>query len=242
MKHVLSILMIACIAIPALGDWDPGDPYKMHYPQLPDPYGWDVEIFRSPIADDWQCIESGPVTDIHFWISWAGDLIGRIDWLNVAIYEDVPVGIANYSHPGDLIAARTYDATQFTVRNYGTGDQGFYDPDGDWAPRDHLLFQQVNIVDKDPLFYQQRDKIYWLAISADWDGIQSPVGWKTTLDYFNDGAVYLTAAGGWAPLYDPALLQQGFEQTLELAFVITPEPASLLIMGFGGLMLLRKRR
>jgi len=27
----------------AFADWAPGDPHKMHFPQEPDPYGWDVD-------------------------------------------------------------------------------------------------------------------------------------------------------------------------------------------------------
>jgi len=29
---------------PVRADWDPGDGHKMHFPQLPDPEGWDVRI------------------------------------------------------------------------------------------------------------------------------------------------------------------------------------------------------
>ena len=242
--------MICFFAVPAFADWDLGDGHKMHFPQLPNPDGWDVEFFRVPIADDWMCSQSGPVTDIHFWTSWAQDDIGLIGSLTVSIYKDVPNpnpgSFDTFSHPGDLIVSRVYDATQFTVRPYGQGDQGFYDPDGSWALHDHQLFQQINIVDEvNPLFYQEEGTIYWLAISADWENInQSPIGWKTSLDHFNDAAVYWSDDGvsaGWRPLYDPALGEQGIIEPLDLAFVITPEPATMLLLALGSVALLKKK-
>jgi hypothetical protein len=59
----------------AVADWDPGDGTTMHWPQLPDPNGWDIN-FESPeaLADDWQSAESGPVSGIHFWLSSRDDI------------------------------------------------------------------------------------------------------------------------------------------------------------------------
>ena len=52
MKTVLTALVISGTLIlgaaPAAADWDPnGEPatnHKMHYPQYPDPSGWDVDF------------------------------------------------------------------------------------------------------------------------------------------------------------------------------------------------------
>jgi hypothetical protein len=43
------------------GDWDPGDDFKMHFPQLPDPLGWDIVFYPNSsweLADDWLCTET----------------------------------------------------------------------------------------------------------------------------------------------------------------------------------------
>ena len=68
----LFVLFASCTA---LADWNVGDPYKMHFPQLPDPGGWDVAFsdWVPQLADDWQCTETGPVDDVHIWYSWEGD-------------------------------------------------------------------------------------------------------------------------------------------------------------------------
>ncbi len=42
-KSVLAAIAALGLALPALADWDPSDGHKMHYPQLPDPVGWDVK-------------------------------------------------------------------------------------------------------------------------------------------------------------------------------------------------------
>jgi hypothetical protein len=77
----------------ALADWDPGDGFKMHAPQLPDlsPSGLDVRAggtepmppngpqiitpIKKIIADDFLCTNRGPITDIHIWGSWNQDVL-----------------------------------------------------------------------------------------------------------------------------------------------------------------------
>ena len=67
-KFVLGLAVAAStmlLAALAVADWDEGDGHKMHFPQLPDPNGWDVAWSNSWLGDDWVCSESGPVSDIH---------------------------------------------------------------------------------------------------------------------------------------------------------------------------------
>jgi hypothetical protein len=248
--------VVGLLVVPALADWDPGDGHKMHFPQLPDPYGWDVNITRVPgtgiqrvVADDWMCSETGPVTDIHFWCSWEGDFVGELEWIDVEIFTDLPAGHPDnpysYSIPGESRWYQSFHPTEWTIRDYGIGEQGWYDPFTElWVIPDHQGIFQVNItgIPVPGAFEQVEGEIYWLAISARMvEGCQGQLGWKTSLEHWNDDAVWvdLPPSGDipWNELRDP---RPPYE-SLDMAFVITPEPATFTLLGLGLLALLRRR-
>jgi hypothetical protein len=231
----------------ATADWFPGDPFKMHYPQLPDPLGWDVNAtYPKVLADDWQCTETGPVTDIHLWGSWEFGAPGEILSVHTSIHRNIPATPDAGSRPGELLWERDFFTGGFTILDpWGTGDEGWYDPNsGEFRRPDHQTFHQINIQQIPDPFIQNFGEIYWLDISvtvAD-IGTQTRWGWKTSLEHFMDDAVWgdFDAVGGvteWSELYDP---ETGV--SLDMAFVITPAPGTLALLGFGGLAALRRRR
>jgi len=248
-KVILATCCVLLAANFALADWNEGDPYKMHYPQLPDPNGWDVQVTRPHIlADDFKCTQSGPVNDVHFWGSWAADLVGNIASIHVSFHKDIPAGAdgTTYSMPGEELWSRTFLPEQFTVRQAGEGDQGYFIPDPiepGVFPNDHKLYFQVNIVDIEDPFYQHQGIIYWLDLQVTVSGPGGDFGWKSSLDHWNDDAVYgfwnpeNPAPIQWLPLFDPLT-----GETLDLAFVITPEPGTIVLLVMGGLVGLARRK
>jgi len=252
MKRLILTICLSVLFVngTASADWMPSDPYKMHFPQLPDPCGWDVAFdsmtLQRPLADDWQCTKTGPVSDIHLWLSWVGDKISQITALHVAIYSDKPYDEYTnpFSTPDTILWERLLSPDEMTY--YGSGDQGFFNPHGGPpAAHDHDSFYQINITDIQNPFIQQEDTIYWLGINVFWiPGGETEIiqpGWKTSENHFNDGAVYLEN-GYWMQLVYPSndpLYRTG---NLDLAFVITPEPATVALLGLGALSLLRRRR
>jgi len=229
----------------ALADWAVGDSYKMHFPQLPDPNGLDVS-FEAPrmLADDWLCTETGPVSDIHFWVSHQGGEIPAILGLRVEIFENIPAPLDGFSMPGkslwqgDLLPLG--DDFDFATASGGTGQQGWFDPvTGQYIPNDHDSFFQINLTKISDPFIQQKGEIYWLGISIDTTNAD---GWKTAdLDkypapytgrHFEDDAVYRLTDGSWAELVYPIGHPRELE-SIDLAFVITtvPEPASATLFG-----------
>lgn len=264
-KRILIAVVLASVVVlsgAVRADWMPDDGHKMHYPQLPDPNGWDVDVTVGFVADDWMCSQSGPVDDIHFWISAERDYVGNwIDFIDVAIYDDVPAVAGDpgsYSHPGEKKwSSRVQDQAAagdtFTIfLPPQQGDQGWYSPYSSAGPgyhtvNDHTNYWQVNIKDIVDPFVQTEGKIYWLEIHIipnNVPGGESPFfGWKTSLDHWNDDAVYLDGESNWQELYDPRPDLQP-PMSLDMAFVITPEPVTLLVLALGliPILLLKRHR
>lgn len=231
---------------PSQADWNPGDPYKMHYPQLPDPQGWDVDVVTDTVYDDFLCTQTGPIEDLHFWVSWQRDLLGPISWIDVSLHRDVPLGadpLLPFSHPDSVM----YDGMnrlwyqrflpgQFTQRWDGGGPQGWFSPQVPTvAPQDHNEYFQINIPRIDDPFIQQEGTVYWLGIHIGVEDLNTAIGWKTSRDHWNDDAVYWYG-GQWNELFDPIS-----GESLDMAFVITPEPTGLALLTLGALAILRKR-
>jgi hypothetical protein len=210
-------------------DWFVGGPHKMHWPQTPDlsPAGVDVGDMGTALADDFMCTASGPIARIHFWGSFAQDLLPERGadavTFEVRIYSDVPAQANGPSRPGAILWTRTFAPTEYSVRTVHDGPEGWFDPLKDsYQQENHRQAYQYNIcVDKEP-FVQEEGTVYWLAVRV-LDPANSPYqfGWKSTCPElrWNDDAVYQAADGSWRPLVYP----KGHEnagQTLDLAFVV----------------------
>jgi hypothetical protein len=255
---IVAFVAVALLITPALVKGDVatpqlfklGDPYKMHFPQLPDPNGWDVAfppliptVLQGTLGDDWLCTGTGPVHDIHLWVSFRGDLVpnlqdqGRVGG-TIQIWSNLPPDHAGFSYPGVPLWTMFFDTAMPNVRMDldGSGEQGWLEPPTIGARPDHFRFYQLSLVTDDS-FIQQAGETYWLTANLFANDPAAPgvveIGWKTSLNHFQDAAVYHNPQSGvgWSPLSDlpPAIAP------LDLAFVITPipEPATVLLMILG---------
>ncbi|MCK4293034.1 MAG: hypothetical protein KAY65_07540, partial [Planctomycetes bacterium] len=217
---VCGIVLLMSAGPVSLGDWNEGDQYKMHYPQLPDREGWDVCVVDQWIGDDFTCAESGKITDIHFWISWERDQIGNPDGLQaeISIWSDRGSG------PGAPLW--TWDGVGvLNLRHYGTGQQGWVCPStGKMQLEDHQNYFQINITQIPEPFEQKAGETYWLVVR-----VMAPpepkIGWKTSTNeppgpIWRNPAQWSTDLVNWQPV----MTGMPAPQVHDMAFVITGEP------------------
>jgi len=184
-------------------------------------------------------------------------------------FSDVPAADSptGYSTPGDLLWSGLFTSTgagiplpagKFTAREYATDlDEGWYDPRfGNYQPHGDTVCWQYNLEMGGGTFppepFMQRGTttnpiVYWLGVVAfpaedPFGQLTGLFGWKTSVDHWNDDATYGYVLSGqypqdWVELHHPT----GGE-SLDMAFVIVPEPVSASVLGLGAVALLRRRR
>lgn len=226
-------------------DLETEESHKMHWPQMPDPNGWDVHAcwheqmgVQKVLADDFLCTRSGPITNITFWGSWFNDQYDTQDpWqgitkIHLSMHDDIPDPDGEgpeYSKP-QLPPLRVLDIDlnalppgwNVVVTPEQPSWQGWYDPNlNEFIPNNHTNYFRYDItIPADEAFAQTSNTIYWLDVSVETADPAFKWGWKTTTDHWNDDAVWadmpVTNLSQWKELYEPPQ----FEQSLDLAFII----------------------
>jgi len=229
MKKIIFLIAFAFFFGSLFADWDIGDEHKMHFPQLPDPTGWDVNFTYDGashiLADDWQCSITVQISFIHLWFSVQGDQEIYIAAVEVTIHAD------NSGLPGTILWSRIFYDSEFSIRDYGSGEQGWFDPiQGTHNHPDHYQYYQLNIENISEPFVQTEGVTYWLSIQVQTE--TGTAGWKTSQDHFRQAAVYWDQ-GTWQPLHDPI---QG-DTDLDLAFVVSDldEPLPVELSSFNAI-------
>jgi len=208
--------------------WNPGDPHKMHWPQLPDEDGWDVNAsYPIVLADDFLCTQTGYIKDVHFWGSWKHDIIGEIYYFILSFHSNIPEELnpEGFSKPGDLLWATEVSMEFVNVVPIDPPTaEGWYDPwTGEVFFDDHWSYFQYNIcfddfLDEEYQFWQDQDSVYWLNISAVlFDPAETQWGWKSTEDHWMDDAVWSEwGMEDWQEIYEP---QAGSEPITNMFWV-----------------------
>jgi len=169
-------------------------------------WGWDeLSDFNGPnmVADDWQCKDDRPVTDIHWWgsfIGWRQPTLPPIlpKGFHIGIWTDVPVSANNiFSHPNEMIWENYCTNWVWNFAGYDV------DPQGRPEREMEACFQFTQLLSQDEWFHQEPNEatdgtIYWLSIAAVYNPADYsdpnfyPWGWKTREHHSNDDAVTIT--------------------------------------------------
>jgi len=221
------------------------------------------------LADDFECRSTGPITSVHIWGSWLDDYLpwgfdpGAVDF-QLSLHLDIPASQSptDYSMPApDPIWIEYFPAGTFQVRMEAENlEEQFYDPNQDMG----IPLPPLNgIIGADRVCWQynfdlavagtippnqtgtpDRPVTYWLDVTAFPHDFDAVFGWKTSMDHWNDDAVYWDDIAGAMPQelrYPAGHPLEG--ESIDLAFVIVPEPATmLLLVGGGALAGVRRRR
>jgi hypothetical protein len=192
------------------------------------------------LADDFNCITTGPITDIYVWGSWLHDALPDGGPQNVlftlSLHADLPVGDPrnpkNYSMPGQLLWMRQFTPGEFEVMFYMEIPEGYYMPCTQWyLPQDHFGCWLYHFKLQPGEFTQTgtttKPIVYWLDVQAMPIATNPEVrfGWKASERHWNDDAVFAIGAepilvpGPWQNLTYP-MGHPYAGRTIDLAFEI----------------------
>jgi hypothetical protein len=215
-------------------------PVKWEQPPDETSNGIDIRCDRSDgiqriLADDFNCVATGPITKVTIWGSWFNDVKGQIKKIHLSIHSNDPCGHMGFSEPNELLWERDFSAADINEMLYG-----YYEPEWFWDPTmgttpiqyNHYCIWQYDIsIDSSNAFVQQGDPcspvIYWLDAYVELDPniTGSMFGWKTSSEHWNDDAVWWDASMGiWHELRYP-MGHYYYGMSIDLAFVISTEEA-----------------
>jgi len=185
---------------------------------------------NTTIADDWLCLDGSPVSDLHFWGSYPGwfdndpvppPRTPGVEAFRIQIYSDRPaISPDGFSHPDKLL----YETW---VRNFRETFVAAIPVN--WVPGVEFEHKYRYDLDLPRIFWQQRNRVYWLNIAAVPKNSDFPWGWENSMERWNDFAVsgwYTDPINWfWQVAADPYL-----ERSLDMSFILTscPGPAKWL--------------
>lgn len=190
------------------------------------------DIRGGTLADDFRCITTGPITDIHVWGSWLSDEFDFNASFTLSIWSDVPATPANGapSHPGAILWTQTFGPQDYNYCPYASVPEPFDDPNYN-APIPPVLNFGASTNLYYLCFYPTNPFVqtgtpnaptnFWLSLTETDPQATGPFyfGWKTSALHYNDPAVYTLHPA--TPAWNSFVTATG--SNFDLAFQINTE-------------------
>ncbi|MFC1911022.1 Ig-like domain repeat protein, partial [Chloroflexota bacterium] len=179
-------------------------------------------------ADNFLCTETGLITDIHVWGSWAYDeLPEEPAEFYVGIYANIPANesATGFSVPGEQLWSSFFGPDDYIVTS-NEDYQGILES-GWGAISTSVLFQYNFHIPKENYFIQEQGTIYWLSVMAIYQEVEGYLwGWNFARydNRWTDNAFWYGQANGETIEYGHAVYPVGHEhegESMDTAFAIT---------------------
>mgnify|MGYP001137501937 FL=1 len=135
--------------------------------------------------------------------------------------------------PGRTLWWHVFNEGEFAVSPWAEGIQeGWLDtPDNYYFPADTVCWQYRFQIPAEEAFEQlgspNSPVTYWLDLKAIPDAAEATFGWKTSLDHWNDDAVWVVGGEPYSGLWNELRYPEGHQlrgQSMDLAFAVWSEP------------------
>jgi hypothetical protein len=187
------------------------------------------------LADDYQCADSGLVTNVLLWGAWKNDVKGQIKKIHLSIHQDIPDDPndpCDYSKPGIKVWDGNFTEADFVESYVGIDPNNgwFWDPNNDQNATIAGytgIWQYEIFIDPYYAFMHQCDPcnptVYWLDAYVELEpdpNEEHEFYWKDTSKHWNDDAVWSEDNGAiWNEMRYPP--NHPYESnSVDLAFVI----------------------
>jgi hypothetical protein len=196
------------------------------------------------LADDFLCKTTGAITNIDIWGSWYKDVWSETDpavtTFVLTIRADIPANASPTGHsmPGQVLWQKAFGAGQFTVTRQEAPPESYYNPCvGTFSPQNHKMVYKYSFnIDPKEAFVQKgttdKPTVYWLCVQAQLmflAGTEATwFGWKTSVDHWNDDAVWAKAEEPYSGTWNELRYPSGHpykDRSIDLAFVISTSDA-----------------